>query len=70
MIKNTFVILFCLIAIKTTQAQDQGFVEVQLTNTNSDNRYASYNRDGTLILFVSNREGFLFTGMWCNNEWR
>lgn len=58
MIKYTFIILFSLIAIKTTEAQDQGFVEVQLTNTNSDNRYASYNRDGTLILFESNRDGY------------
>lgn len=38
-------------------AQDEGFKEVQLTHTNSDNRYASYNNSGTKILFESNRDG-------------
>ena len=57
MFKNIFLIFLFFIAIKTSKAQDNGFAEVQLTNNNSDNRYSSYNRDGTLILFESNRDG-------------
>jgi len=38
-------------------AQDKGYKEVQLTNNNSDNRYASYNKDGEVIVFESNRDG-------------
>ena len=57
MVKNIFLVFLCLITFKTIKAQDKGFVEVQLTDNNSDNRYSSYNRDGTLILFESNRDG-------------
>ena len=57
MIKNIFITFIFLILIKTTKAQNNGFAEVQLTDNNSDNRYSSYNRDGTLILFESNRDG-------------
>lgn len=38
-------------------AQEFGYKEVQLTYTTSDNRYASYNKSGTKILFESNRNG-------------
>jgi len=38
-------------------AQDRGFKEEQLTNTTSDNRYASYNKAGETIIFESNRDG-------------
>ncbi|MCK5400328.1 MAG: PD40 domain-containing protein, partial [Flavobacteriaceae bacterium] len=31
--------------------------EVQLTNNNFDNRYASYNKEGEIIIFESNRDG-------------
>lgn len=38
-------------------AQSNGYKEVQLTHNNSDNRYASYNKGGELIVFESNRNG-------------
>ena len=38
-------------------AQNNGYQEEQLTNNNSDNRYASYNKDGEVIVFESNRDG-------------
>ena len=38
-------------------AQNNGYKEVQLTHNNSDNRYASYNKEGELIVFESNRDG-------------
>jgi len=38
-------------------AQNNGYKEVQLTNHTFDNRYASYNKSGDLILFESNRDG-------------
>lgn len=38
-------------------AQENGYKEVQLTHNNSDNRYASYNKEGELIVFESNRDG-------------
>lgn len=41
----------------TISAQVNSYKEVQLTNTNSDNRYASYNKDGEVIVFESNRDG-------------
>ncbi|TWO32662.1 hypothetical protein E1J38_007285 [Seonamhaeicola sediminis] len=34
-----------------------GYKEVQLTQTNADNRYASYNHKGEDIIFESNRDG-------------
>ena len=45
---------FCL---NTLYAQEFGYNDVQLTNTNADDRYATYNKDGELILFESNRDG-------------
>ncbi|MFH4966105.1 hypothetical protein V8G69_13970 [Gaetbulibacter sp. M235] len=38
-------------------AQANGYKEVQLTDNTFDNRYASYNKSGDLILFESNRDG-------------
>ncbi|MBE9491164.1 MAG: PD40 domain-containing protein [Bacteroidetes bacterium] len=38
-------------------AQDLGYTEVQLTHNTFDDRYASYNKEGTLIIFESNRDG-------------
>jgi len=38
-------------------AQDLGYKEVQLTHNAFDDRYASYNAEGTLIIFESNRDG-------------
>lgn len=46
-----------LIIGTSLSAQDKGYKEVQLTNNNSDNRYASYNKDGEVIVFESNRDG-------------
>lgn len=41
----------------TIGAQNNSYKEIQLTNTTSDNRYASYNKEGKLIIFESNRNG-------------
>lgn len=38
-------------------AQAEGYVEEQLTNNAFDNRYASYNKAGEIIIFESNRDG-------------
>jgi len=38
-------------------AQTNGYKEVQLTNNNFDNSYASYNKEGEIIVFESNRNG-------------
>ncbi len=38
-------------------AQEKGYKEEQLTQGNHDNRYASYNKAGTKIVFESNRDG-------------
>jgi TolB protein len=54
-IKSIFA--FALIIGTTLSAQDKGYKEVQLTNNSSDNRYASYNKDGEVIVFESNRDG-------------
>ena len=58
--KKSSILLFVLLLLSVTlvSSQSNGFKEVQLTNTASDNRYASYNKDGTLILFESNRDGY------------
>lgn len=50
---------FILVSIISTSicAQDNGYQEIQLTHNNSDNRYASYNQEGELIVFESNRDG-------------
>jgi TolB protein len=59
--KKLFIIqsFFTLALIISTSisAQENGYKEEQLTNTNSDNRYASYNKDGEIIVFESNRDG-------------
>jgi len=51
----TFSLIFLFI-IKSI-AQDLGYKEVQLTHNNFDDRYASYNSEGSLIIFESNRDG-------------
>ena len=38
-------------------AQNSGYKEVQLTHNKFDDRYASYNKDGEIIIFESNRDG-------------
>lgn len=50
---------FILVSFISTSicAQDNGYQEIQLTHNNSDNRYASYNQEGELIVFESNRDG-------------
>ncbi len=50
-----FTILF-LFSLKSI-AQDSGYKEVQLTNNDFDNRFASYNKYGNSIVFESNRDG-------------
>jgi len=55
--KYVFLIFIFFITSQAIDGQENGFVEVQLTNNNSDNRYSSYNKEGTLILFESNRTG-------------
>lgn len=50
----TFTLIF-LFTIKSI-AQDLGYKEEQLTHNNYDNRYASYNKEGNLIIFESNRD--------------
>jgi TolB protein len=51
--------IFILVSVISTTigAQDLGYQEIQLTNTNADNRYASYNKEGEAIVFESNRNG-------------
>jgi len=51
--------IFILVSVICTTicAQDNGYQEVQLTHNNYDNRYASYNNEGELIVFESNRDG-------------
>lgn len=51
-IAGLFLFIFCY-----ASAQELGFREDQLTNGNFDNRYASYNKSGTKIVFESNRDG-------------
>ncbi len=52
-------ISFTLIFLFTTKsiAQDLGYKEVQLTHKAFDDRYISYNSEGTVIIFESNRDG-------------
>ncbi|MFG6687152.1 hypothetical protein ACGK9U_11245 [Mariniflexile sp. HNIBRBA6329] len=49
--------LILLLSPIFNNAQEKGFKEIQLTHTGSDNRYASYNKSGTQIVFESNRDG-------------
>lgn len=57
MIKMVMAGTLGLFSLLTITAQEEGFKEVQLTHTSADNRYASYNKNGTKILFESNRDG-------------
>ena len=50
-----FTILF-MFSLKSV-AQDSGYKEVQLTNNDFDDKFASYNRYGNSIVFESNRDG-------------
>ena len=54
-----FTIISTLLSIISLNgvAQNNGYKEVQLTHNVFDNRYASYNKTGDLILFESNRDG-------------
>lgn len=51
-----FFTLIFLFSIKLN-AQDLGYKEEQLTHNKFDDRYASYNNEGSLIIFESNRDG-------------
>jgi TolB protein len=51
------ILTIALLIGTTISAQNKGYNIKQLTNTNSDNRYASYNKDGEIIVFESNRDG-------------
>ncbi|MCC1484541.1 TolB family protein [Winogradskyella immobilis] len=48
---------FIFFIFNSTDAQENGYNEAQLTNGDYDNRYGTYNEDGSLILFESNRDG-------------
>ncbi|MDO1499985.1 hypothetical protein Q2T40_07560 [Winogradskyella maritima] len=50
-------ILLLVFIFSTAYTQENGFKEVQLTDNNSNNRYSSYNKEGTKILFESDRDG-------------
>ena len=52
---NLFTFLF--LTTFNTIAQEKGYKEEQLTHNASDNRYASYNKEGNLIIFEYNRDG-------------
>jgi len=56
-LKSTITTTILLIISHCCIAQDNGYKEVQLTNNTFDNRSASYNKTGDLILFESNRDG-------------
>ena len=53
----TFLFLVVMLTCENSFCQEMGFKEIQLTNTEADNRYASYNKEGTQIVFESNRDG-------------
>ena len=48
---------FFLFMFYNSRAQNPAYREVQLTNSSSDNSYASYNKIGGKIIFESNRDG-------------
>jgi len=54
--KTLFFLCFLLLTTSFTYTQEVGYKETQLTQ-DSDNRYASYNKDGNKIIFESNRDG-------------
>ena len=55
----TIILVFIITSVVNSRVsgQNNGYQEVQLTSNNSDNRYASYNKDGEIIVFESNRDG-------------
>ncbi|WNH07611.1 TolB family protein [Thalassobellus suaedae] len=55
--KIIIIIIFLFGPSLKSASQEFGFKEVQLTNSASDNKYASYNKSGTSIIFESNRDG-------------
>ena len=57
MIKSILIYFILLPFVHNTLAQEKGYKEVQLTHNAFDNRYASYNSEGELIIFESNRTG-------------
>jgi TolB protein len=54
--KNLFLLSFLLLINSIVYSQEVGYKETQLTQ-DSDNRFASYNKDGTKIIFETNRDG-------------
>ncbi|GAA4306549.1 TolB family protein [Aestuariibaculum suncheonense] len=48
---------FSKCGIAQEEEPKEGFKEEQLTFSNGDSRYASYNKEGTKIIFESNRDG-------------
>lgn len=55
--KLLYIFTFVLFFTNKNFAQDLGYKEVQLTHNAFDDRYASYNNEGNLIIFESNRDG-------------
>ncbi|MEJ2112628.1 MAG: hypothetical protein P8X62_02605 [Flavobacteriaceae bacterium] len=55
--KPKFFFIIFLISANFIIAQNKGYREIQLTQ-DGDNRYASYNKAGTKIIFESNRDGY------------
>ena len=54
--KSLFLLSFLLLINSIVYSQEVGYKETQLTQ-DSDNRFASYNKDGTKIIFETNRDG-------------
>ena len=57
MFKKITCLLYTCITLATFGQEELGYKEELLTNTNADNRYASYNKDGSKIVFETNRDG-------------
>ncbi|MBD0824044.1 TolB family protein [Aestuariibaculum marinum] len=61
LILKSTLFIFSMLCVASSFAQDEeikdGFKEEQLTFSNGDSRYASYNKEGTKIIFESNRDG-------------
>lgn len=57
-LKKTAYLLYALFTLTAFGQEDMGYKEELLTNTNADNRYASYNKEGEKIVFESNRDGY------------
>jgi len=56
--KLLLVLSVSILFFTNSTSQEKGYKEVQLTNNKFDNRYASYNKQGSLIIFESNRDGY------------